>query len=353
MVRRWFRSGSCCFSGRRASLRILAVRRNRAPMAVLEPQPGVREDIAAGIVWAKFLDENIGRFARTVGVPIGDRLGCGLWGCVFETTPPWVVKFTRDSTEGPIWAYMAELLLDPEISSELDAFLRVRDIVRIRPDVLFQGEEMPVYGIVREEALPVVYEPYLATDETLRRLGMTHAMLERAGLPTERPSLNDISDALRKFPPPVRSACHELFAVLLALMEYRKHALVYHQWRGALMRGDYQGLGREEVEDISDAAFREMLGTIELMRGDGDFVNRFGDDIGRTLLASVNFGDLVFRDLHLGNVGWRVHERIGDDRRPKTMVILDPGAMATPYSPEIQEVDLVANITRALERARA
>jgi hypothetical protein len=321
-------------------------------MAVLEPEPGLREDIAAGQTWARFLDLNHRRFERTVGMPVGERLGCGLFGCVYETTPPWVVKFTRDETEGPIWALMAELLADPEVTGELDAFLRVRDVVRIRPDVIFRGEEMPVYGIVREEALPVLYEPYLATDETLRRLGATPDMLRKAGLPVERPSLNDINDSLSKFPPPVRSSFRELFAVLLGLMEYRKHALVYHKWRGGLIHGEYEGLSREDAEDIADQSFRDMLGAIDMMRGGFDFTNRYGDDIGRTLLAAVNFADLVFRDLHLGNVGWRIHEKIGADSRPLTMVILDPGAMATPYIPEIQEVELVANLSRELRRAR-
>jgi hypothetical protein len=325
------------------------VRRNRAPMAVLEPAKGHREDIAAGIVWGAFLDRNIDRFRRTVGVPVGRRLGCGLFGCVFESESPWVVKFTRDPTEGPIWAYMAELLADPEISGELDSFLRVRDIVRIRPDVVFHGEEMPVYGVVREEALPVIRDPNRLSDESLRRVGVTTEMLARAGVDPDEASLGDVSQSIRKFPEPARGALYELLLVLLALRHYRQHALVFHEWRYNLKVRDYRGLTQEEAEDISDAAFRAMLDAIDDMRGRG-FVNRFGDDIGRTLLASVNFGDLVFQDLHLLNVGWRTHGAIDGDVRPKTMVILDPGAMATPYKPDVREMELVENAARSYNR---
>jgi len=315
-------------------------------MAVLEPESGSRSDFAAGPIWSKFLDANLDRFQRTVGVPVGERLGCGLFGCVFESSPPWVVKFTRDPTEGPIWAYMAELLSDPEVTAELDSFLRVRDVVRIRPDVLFQGEEMPVYGVVREEAIPVLRDhPDIMTEETLRRVGATERMLAEAGVSITAPSLNLVVDRIAMFPPPVRSAFRELVIVLLALREYKRYADVFHQWRARLMYQDYGGHTREEAEDISDSAFREMLWAIESMRGN-QFPNRFGEEMGRTLLTSVNFGDLVFRDLHLMNIGWRIHKTIDGDERPLSMVILDPGAMATPYEPAVREVELVANLSR-------
>ena len=316
------------------------MRRNRAPMAVLEPLKGIREDKAAAAVWARFLESNLDRFRRTVRAPMGELLGCGLFGCVFASESPWVVKITRDPTEGEVWAYMAELLADPEVSSELDAYLRVKDVVRIRPDVIFKGEQMPVFGIVREEALPVLIGDDVASSETLRHVGVTSDMLARAGV--QSPSLNDISVALERFPEPSRTRIRELFVVLLALQRYRKHALEFYKWRGMLTRRDYGGLEREEAEEISDAAFRDMLDAIATMRGDG-YVNQFGEEIGQTLLASVQFGDLVFRDLHLLNVGWRIHETIDGDTRPRCMVILDPGAMATPYSPDIREIELLEN----------
>lgn len=314
-------------------------------MASIELEKGLAGDLAAARAWSSFLEANLDRFRRTMRVPIGKRLGCGLFGCVYESESPWVVKLTHDETEGPIWAYMQELLDDPEVSPELDAFLRVREVVRIRPDIVFDRETLPVYGIVREAAEPVVRKPDFATEETLRRVGVTHAMLGQAGIDPKEPSFNDISDALGKFPQDVKVRLRELFIVLLSLQLYRKHALVFHTWRGKLIRGLYDGLEREDAEQIADTAFQEMLLTIEKMRGEG-YVNRYGDLIGKTLLAAVQYGDLVFRDLHLLNVGWRVHEEINGDSRPLSMVILDPGAMATPYQPDIRQVELLENMGR-------
>ena len=320
-------------------------------MAVLTSRSDVPEELGPGKAWGDFVQENRPRFERTMGVPVGKLLGCGYFGCVFESSPPWVVKFTRDDTEGDVWSVMAELLADPEVTDELGAFLRVRDVARILPDVVFDDEEMPVFGIVREEALPVLYSPHIATEETLRRLGITTAMLESANISPESPSMRQIAESLGAFPARERRATEELLVVLAALQHYRKHALVFSEWRGRLTHRDYGGLGREEAEDIADEAFRQMLGTIDVMRGEG-YVNRFGDVIGQTLAASVNFGDLVFRDLHLFNVGWRMHTDIDRDSRPDSMVILDPGAMATPYSPEVREVELAANKARASLRSR-
>jgi hypothetical protein len=314
-------------------------------MTSIELDKGLTEELAAKRAWSSFLEANLDRFRRTMAVPMGELLGCGLWGCVFDSEPPWVVKLTRDRTEGPIWAYMAELLGDSEVSAELDAFLRVRDVVRIHPDVIFGSEEMPVYGIVREAAEPVLRRPDFATEETLRRLGMTPAILERAGIDPKEPSLSAMSDALSTFPQDLKVRMRELFIVLMSLQDYRRHALIFHSWRGKLMRRAYDGLSKEEVEDIADRAFQEMLAAIEKMRGHG-YVNRYGDIIGQTLLSAVQYGDLVFQDLHLLNVGWRVHAEIEGDVRPLSMVILDPGAMATPYEPPIRETELLENLGR-------
>jgi len=309
-------------------------------MAVITPRKGVAEDQAAAAVWAEFLGANIDRFRRTMRMPMGEILGCGLFGCVFQSDGPWVVKITHDETEGEVWAYMAELLGDPEVSEDLDAFLRVKDVARIRPDVIFNGEEAPVFGIVREEALPVLVQGGIATPETLRRVGVTEEMLSRAGV--SEPSVNTLSREIHRFPEPQRTWLRELFVVLVALQRYRKYALEFYKWRGMITHGDYGGLHQDEAEEIADASFRDMLDSITTMRGDG-YVNQFGEDIGKTLLSAVTFGDLVFRDLHLMNVGWRVHETIDGDRRPKCMVILDPGAMRTPYSPDIRELELLEN----------
>jgi hypothetical protein len=327
------------------------MRTNRAPIVVPGSTGASESDHrVAGKVWATFLENNKDRFRRTITVPIGELLGCGLFGCVYESTSPWVVKLTRDKTEGPIWAYMAELLTDPEVTGELNAFLRVDDVVRVQPDVLFDEEEMPIYCVVREEALPVLGEPGLkATKETLRRIGLTPELLGKAGIHEPEPSVNLLGRRMDAFPEEEQEALADFYSLIVALKYYRQHALVFHQWRGRLTHSDYGGLEQYEAEEIADAAFRGMLDAIDGMKHRDRRPNRFGLEIGTTLAAAVNFGDLVFQDLHLYNIGWRIHETIKGDRRPPCMVILDPGAMATPYSPEIREVELMlANFSRKL-----
>ena len=57
-----------------------------------------------------------------------------------------------------------------------------------------------------------------------------------------------------------------------------------------------------------------------------------GDSL-RMLLTN----DVVMRDVHLFNIGWRVHETIGEDWEPDCIVIYDPGHTPTPFKPEIEQ----------------
>jgi hypothetical protein len=51
------------------------------------------------------------------------------------------------------------------------------------------------------------------------------------------------------------------------------------------------------------------------------------------------------------NIGWRIHGKIEGEKLPKCMVILDPGAMATPFMPEIREIELLENVGMYLRNA--
>lgn len=332
------------------------MRPNRQYMAELYAPKGEREDIAAGIAWAHFIETMKQSFQETIAAPIGRRLGCGLYGCVFSSQTPWVVKITRDPTEGPVWAYMAELFGDPELAGDFPAFLRVQDVVRIRPDVLFNGKEQPVFGIVREEARPVVIEPGNISLESLEKCGITRDMLDAASIEEDTPPFNDIGAVVtdaRIFPAAVRDAFGDLYSTLIGLRDYRRNAMVFHKWRGRLYRGDYvrYGVSRDDAEAVADEALRHMLDAAESVKhawNDRSKPNHFGVEIGDTLLNAMKYGDLAFQDLHLFNIGWRVHEQIALDVQPPCMVILDPGAMATPYAPDIRQVDLLENVGRLL-----
>lgn len=77
--------------------------------------------------------------------------GCGHFGCVFATeTPEWVLKITRDPTEGPVVKYISSL------EDDYDAFVvyHPTGILRLE-DVNFRGRDWPVYVYLRENVLPI------------------------------------------------------------------------------------------------------------------------------------------------------------------------------------------------------
>ena len=308
--------------------------------------------VAEGVAWASFLESNLDRFQRTLDVPIGARLGCGRFGCVFESRIPWVVKLTRDESEGPIWSYMSELLSDTDLTASLAAFLRVHDVVRIRPDVVFNDEVQPVFAIVREQAEPVFdqvevvnprdkydtsFETALSA-QTLKILGVTSAALKRADLQT--PVLyKRMSERIEMFPKGVQTQFAELHLAIQGTRSYRQFADVFHRLRWKPNKTAAENMQAAETEAMLLAAC-SVLERLELSR-----------ELGVTLAIAHTEADLIFRDLHLYNIGWRTHRVIDGQKLPQCMVILDPGAMATPYMPEIREVTLLKNAGGYLRNA--
>jgi hypothetical protein len=318
-------------------------------MGRVELPAGHHQNVVEGVAWAQFLESNLDRFQRTLDVPIGERLGCGRFGCVFESKSPWVVKITRDESEGPIWSYMSELLADPNLPRAFPSFLRVHDVVRIRPDVEFNDEIQPVFAIVREEAVPVfeqvqttnprdkyevVFEIALS-EHTLSVLGVSAAALKRAQL--QRPVLyKQMSERIAMFPKTVQEHFAELHMATQATRGYRKSADVYHRFRWQKKRSAAE-------EALMEEGMADLIAACLLMQ-------RFdvSRELGETLATAHMEADLIFRDLHLFNIGWRTHRSIDGEKLPQCMVILDPGAMATPYVPEIREVTLLKNAERLL-----
>lgn len=310
------------------------------------------EHIAEGVAWATFLEANLDRFQRTLDVPIGERLGCGRYGCVFDSTSPWVVKVTRDESEGPIWSYMSELLGDPEYHKLLPSFLRVRDVVRVRPDVIFNDVVQPVFAIVRESAAPVFdqvqvvnprdkYDVSFETalsEQTLSILGMTASALKKAQL--QRPVLyTNVSERVRLLPKGVQKDFAEFHFAIEATRAYRHSAITFHRLRWQSKKSPAEIALTEEAQADMRAA------CTVLQRFD------ISTELGDTLLTAEQEADLVFQDMHMYNIGWRTHRTISREKLPQCMVILDPGAMATPYMPEIREVTLLRNASAHLQDA--
>ena len=323
-----------------------------APMGRVALPGGMPAHIAEGVAWAQFLDENKDRFQRTLDVPIGGRLGCGRFGCVYESSSPWVVKITRDESEGPIWSYMAELLADEELVDMLPSYLRVHDIVRVLPDVIFNDEAQPVFGVVREAAAPVfdnvqVVNPrdkydvsfeIALSSQTLQILGVKPAALKRLNM--QPPILyKHMSEQIARFPKGVQTSFADLHMAVQGTRAYRKAADVFHRlrWKGDKTEGE---------EALAEEALLDMLAACTLMQK-----TSLAEELGTTLIASHTEADLVFRDLHIFNIGWRTHRMIEGEKLPQCMVILDPGVMATPYLPEIRETTLLRNAGQYLRNA--
>lgn len=63
---------------------------------------------AAG--WIDKLESRFAKIEQAIHMPVGDMLGCGYYGCVFESEPPYVVKFTLDPYEGYVWRKIKDLV---------------------------------------------------------------------------------------------------------------------------------------------------------------------------------------------------------------------------------------------------
>jgi hypothetical protein len=237
--------------------------------------------------WAKTVLSRRERIEEALDLPLGQPLGCGHFGCVFDSTAPWVVKLTRDPTEGAIWQKLR--LWAMETSYGTDGIARVKDIVRLRPDLKFGRREWPIHAIVREAALPL-YDGYSYSAETIARLG-------------ERSS------------PAYQGNLRELHQLEAALGRFKVLAQEWHKLKARKRQLPF-ALGRVE-EDLSNAT-NGMYGL-------------YGGSIGETLGQLLADG-IVLRDVHRGNIGWRVHERIDDEEANPSLIIFDPGHTPTEAS---------------------
>jgi hypothetical protein len=61
-----------------------------------------------------------------------------------------------------------------------------------------------------------------------------------------------------------------------------------------------------------------------------------GEYLGESLRMLME-NDILLRDVHLLNIGWRVHETIDEHWAPDCIVIYDPGHTPTPHRPRIEQ----------------
>ncbi len=276
---------------------------------VQEAPPRVR-------IWVRRVLEIRPAIERAIQAPIGRLLGCGWWGCVFESTPPWVVKLTIDPTEGPIW-YRIQRVFEEHGGG--DGLVRVRSLVDLRPGVTYGGRRRRLFAIVREAIDPIFsYPPRREmergmgpkfTRRTKRELGVAEQYdmgvfrgVPGIGVMTER---RPVSVARGVAP-----ALDDFERFILELQSYRNAAIMWHSAPVARMR--------DALEPVLRNAIARM------------YSSRFGGDVAESLDVLLQNG-IVLRDVHLQNIGWRAYAEASgfEPANPHSIVIFDPGHTPT------------------------
>jgi len=258
--------------------------------------------------WVEALLTKREAIERAVGVPLGIMLGCGHWGCVFESEPPWVVKLSIDPTEGPIWSKIAGLMRD-EVWG-LQGFPEIKSLHRIVPDIVYGGRKRKVWAIVRENVVPVFVNS---------RRGLSFSDFTRAkyGLPE---GVSPHGRALAQYG---RDA-EDLQRALDGLHEYKRAAQSWHDFHGIPSQRETHEYRMQRVAEIA-------------------FQGPACAPLGESLNMLASHG-VYLRDVHLLNIGWHVGR---DDDDWDRIVIFDPGHTPTAGGEPIEQA-LVENGREAL-----
>lgn len=253
--------------------------------------------------WVEHLLTKRDAIEHAVGMPLGRMLGCGHWGCVFESEPPWVVKLSIDPTEGPIWMKITALIREEQYGD--GGFAEILSVRRIMPNLIVGGRNRKVWAIVREGIEPVFKEyrakelghhgggTMIATSEhTNRMLGLHHPAtpLELKRAYTDE----DVGFALS------------------GLDSYRFTGMAWDDDR--LSRED----AAHKAARIAETAFH------------GGAWAPLGESLA--MLAS---NGVILRDVHLLNIGWHLAR---DDDDWDRVVIFDPGHTPTEGGGDIETV---------------
>jgi hypothetical protein len=245
---------------------------------------------------------------------VGRLLGCGWWGCAFESTPPWVVKLTIDPTEGPIWWKILRVFDEQGYG---DGLTRVRSLVDLRPGVTYGGRRRRLYAIVREAIEPIFSYP----PKRAMAAGVGPYMTRRTKRELRLPENLDIG-VFRGVPgfgvarqgrvdpvsPGTTDELRDFERFVLELQDYRNTALAWH--------------GGVYSRQLVANALRNSISRM--------YSSRFGGDVAESLDALLQ-NDVVLRDVHLQNIGWRAYaETPGfEPANPHSIVIFDPGHTPT------------------------
>jgi hypothetical protein len=284
-------------------------------------EPNVRKK-----AWVEQLLTKRDKIEKAIGMPLGTMLGCGHWGCAFESTAPWVVKLSIDPTEGPIWSKIAGLLRDEQWG--LQGFPEIKSIHRITPDLVTPGgRKKKVWAIVRENVEPV-FKNYTAMEfwgkkgrmSVLATSPFTNARLGLSA-PLQPGALQDEYERLRR-----TGRDFDFGRAMGGLNEYRRLSREWHELHSPRYS---RHASRKSLEDLEYRINR----VVETM-----FNGPACAPLGESLNMLASHG-VYLRDVHMLNIGWHVARDADDWDR---VVIFDPGHTPTAGGKDIEQV-LVEN----------
>lgn len=277
---------------------------------------------------------------QALDAPLGAMLGCGHWGCVFESTPPWVVKFSIDPTEGPIWSKIAGVLADEDYGT--DGFVELRSITRLTPDLVLRSKPHKVWAIVREAVEPVFRE---YTEKELGGHGRGTRVLTTS-FTNKLLGLGEPMPAYGRRESTTNNKHEDFWSGIDGLFKYRDLATLWHLFgaRSTLMNRErrMQLLRMQRFPDDGNVTTRDdVAARIERVLGHyfrGPHMAPLGES-----LALLSMHQIYLRDVHQQNIGWHVSR--GDDDWSK-IVIFDPGH--TPTEKADIQTALIENGRQAL-----
>ncbi len=271
--------------------------------------------------WIEALLTKRMRIETAIDAPLGRMLGCGHFGCVFESTAPWVVKFSIDPTEGPIWSKIVGLIRD-ESYGDL-GFPEIKSITRLTPDIPYGGRKKKVWAIVREGVVPV----YRGRESLY-----TDFSLEKLGLPPGSGRFTRLGEH--------KSALPEDFVMAIyGLSLYQGLARAWHGFTSPSRNHDQREALRIHYHsrDAVEAKIEHVLNR----EFHGPIAGGLGESL--SMLAS---NQVYLRDVHTGNIGWHVAAP-GDGDDWDRLVIFDPGHTPTGPATDIPSA-LIENGREAL-----
>jgi len=278
--------------------------------------------------WVEALLTKREAIEHAIGVPLGTMLGCGHWGCVFESEHPWVVKLSIDPTEGPIWLKIMGLMREEQYGE--GGFPEIMGIRRIMPDLVTGGRKRKVWAIVREGIEPV-FKEYHAKELGHHGGGTMIATSEftNAKIGHHTPTR---PTSVMVAPGQKTRERSDFDKAVSGLMRYRDAATAWHVF-GSPPRthAERRLVSYLEYEGFSS---REDAGHKALRIAETAFDGPAWAPLGESLAMLASNG-VYLRDVHMLNIGWHIAR---DDDDWDRVVIFDPGHTPTESTGEIEQV---------------